>query len=427
MKFGIERRARSRKAKTGLRALFGGKPPDAREVGDRLVRLARRMFKDAVVDASPKRITLALHPTASPVRLLVLPDGDLELRAETAAVGPAYHADVLERVAPILEELEYVWDGGDGGGGDGGGDGSGGGGDGGDDADPGPRMLAWLAGELAAGATRVGMPAARSFLIDCAVQTAMGPRDAAWRAAVIADPARGADAFAWWDRAPGHRERSRALLAMWHEVAWREPLDDDERRVLERVDADLQAAHRADPELALPWREWDEVLGHLGEGGEHAAEVAARARAAEAAADAAAGADAAAEAPRIGYRRHPMEIELSGGWSLELSGAFVGRWEQEGDRWWATDGARVVEFTSLTAEAETDSDRLLAVAPEAHPVLERLASRDHRGRAEVTDDGDIHIVHGLMARAPHVAILTCKGARADEEWALATWRSLRNT
>ena len=409
--FGIERRARSRKARTGLRALLGGKPPDAREVGDRLIRLARRMFKDAVVDASPKRITLALHPAASPVRLLVLPEGDLELRAETSAVGPAYHADVLERVAPIVDELEYVWDGGD--------PAEGGVNDDRGDRDPGARMLAWLAGELAAGAIRIGVPAERSFRVDCAVQTAMGPRDAAWRDAVIADPARGADAFAWWHRAPGHRERSRALLAMWLEVAWREPLDDDERGVLERADADLAAAHRADPALALPWREWAELLEHLGTDGAHVTEV--RARASTFAAEA-----GEAAAPRIGYRRHPMDIELSGGWSLELSGAFVGSWEKDGDRWWATDGERVVEFTSFTAEAEPDSDRLLAVAPEAHPVIERLSRGEQRGRAEVSDDGDIHIVHGLMARAPHVAILTCKGARADEAWALATWRSLRN-
>jgi hypothetical protein len=390
-----------------LRALLGGGAPDAREVGERLVWLARRTFKGAVVDASPKRITLALHPVASPARLLVLPDGDLELRAETAAVGPGYHADVLERMAPILEELEYAWDGGDGDDG----------GDRGDRGDPAPRMLAWLAGELAAGATRVGMPAQRSFRVDCAVQTAMGPRDAAWRDAVIADPARGADAFAWWARGPGQRERARALLAMWHEVAWREPLDADERGVLERVDADLTAARRADPGLELPWREWAELLGHLGEVGEHADEIRARAAAAPA---------AAAAAPRIGYRRYPMEIELSGGWSIELPGAFVGRWEPDGDRWWATDGGRAVEFTSFTAEGETDSERLLAVAPEAYPVIARLSAGELRGRAEATDEGDVRIVHGLMARAPHVAILTCKGAAADEEWALATWQSLRN-
>jgi hypothetical protein len=401
VRFGIFRRARSRKARTGLRALLGGKPPDAREVGERLIRLARRMFKDAVIDASPKRITLALHPAAPSARLLVLPDGDLELRAETAAVGPGYHADVLDRVAPILEELEYAWDGGDGGD---------------DDGDPAAAMLAWLAGRLAAGETRIGMPAERSFRIDCAVQTAMGPRDAAWRDAAIAEPSRGADAFAWWRRAPGHRERARALLAMWHEVAWREPLDDEERRVLERAAADLAAARGADPELELPGMEWAGLLDHLGADDPHAALVRARAR-------------AAPEAPppqRIGYRRHPMEIELSGGWSLELAGAFVGSWEKDGERWWATDGARVVEFTSLTADGEGDPDRLLAVAPEAHPVVARWSSGEHRGRAEVSDDGDIHLVHGLMARAPHVAILTCKGAASDQAWALATWRSLRN-
>jgi hypothetical protein len=32
-----------------------------------------------------------------------------------------------------------------------------------------------------------------------------------------------------------------------------------------------------------------------------------------------------------------------------------------------------------------------------------------------------------MARAPHVAILTCKGAISDEPWALDAWRSLRNS
>ena len=400
MKFGITRLARSRKARSGLRTLLGGKAPDAREVGDRLVRLARRMFKDAVTDASPKRITLSFLPAAPPVRLLVLPDGDLELRAETAGIGPAYHAEVLARIEPMLEELEYAWAEDP---------------EGEDAGAPGPRMLAWLAAELAGGAARIGMPSARSFRIDCAVQTAMGPRDAAWRDAVIADPAHGADAFAWWERGPGHKERARALLAMWHEVAWREPLDDGERELLERVDRDLAAARRADPSLELPWADWAALLGHLGNDDEHAREIRARALPLSEAAPA-----------RIGYRRHPMEIELSGGWTLELSGAFSGSWEDDGGRWWATDGARVVEFSSLTADAETDSDRLLAVAPEAHPVVERWTDGAQRGRAEVSEVDGVRIVHGLMARAPHVAILTCKGRAADEAWALATWRSLRN-
>ncbi len=30
-----------------------------------------------------------------------------------------------------------------------------------------------------------------------------------------------------------------------------------------------------------------------------------------------------------------------------------------------------------------------------------------------------------MCVAPHVALLTCKGAHTDEPWAIATWKSLQ--
>ena len=384
MAFGIDRLARSRKAKSGIRA-FLGKAPDAKEIGERLPRLARRMFKSEVADASAKRITLALHPGAPPVRIAVLPDGDLEVKAVTSTVGPGYHADVLRRLAPILDELEYAWVV--------------------DEEEPRGAMARWLAEELAKGTRLIGMPE-RIFKIDAPVLTPMGPRDRAWVDAVIADPMRGADAFAWWDDGPGQRERSRALLAMWHEVPWREPVDDAERALIERVDADLSAARKAG--LDVPWAEWAELL--LYSGAEIDPEIRKRAGETEA---------------TIGYRRHPMEVELSGGWTIELGGAFVGRWEDDDARWWATDGDRVVEFSSLTAGDETDSAKLLAVAPEHHPVIERITDDMRCGRAEAYDDDGVHVVHGLMAAAPNVAIMTCKGSPDDEAWALATWRSLR--
>jgi hypothetical protein len=384
--FGIDRRARSRKARGGIRSLLG-KPPDGKEVGERLARLAPRMFKGGVTDATAKRITLSLHPAAAPVRIAVLPDGELEVTGETASVGPAYHADVIARMAPLFEELEYAWTS--------------------DEPDPKSAMLEWLARELAAGATRIGMPE-RIFKIDAAVQTPMGPRDRAWVDAVIADPARGADAFAWVDDGPGRRDLSRALLAMWHEVPWREPVDDAERALLERVDKALSAARKADPSLELPWAEWAELLMFSGQ----QVDKDIRTRAGD-------------REPTIGYRRYPMEVELSGGWSIELGGAFVGHWEDDDSRWWATDGDRVVEFSSLTAGDETDSAKLLAVAPERYPVIERITEDARHGRAEAYDDEAVHIVTGLMAAAPNVAIMTCKGNVEDEAWALATWRSLR--
>jgi len=345
------------------------------------------MLGDAVVDASPKRVTLELHPDAGPVRIVVQPDGDLEIRGETAAIGPGYHADVVARLSPVLDELDFVWTE--------------------EEADPRAAMCAWLAAELARGAKRIGIPAELDFQIEAAVLTTMGPRDRAWCDAVIADPSRGADAFAWWDDGPGQLERSRALLAMSLEVPWREPLDAEERSLMKRVDRDLKAARKA--KLDLPYAEWAELLAHLGED-ERAEEMRAR----------------AGDRPAVlGYRRHPILVELESGWKLELGGGFVGSWEDE--RYWATDGDRLVEVTCISTTAEHDSAALLAVAPEKHPVIERIEDGDRRGRAEVYDEGDVHILHGLVAVAPEIAIVTCKGTLADEPWALATWRSLRRS
>ena len=390
MGFGLDRRARSRKAKGGLRALLG-KAPEAAEVGDRLVRLARRMLQDAVIDASPRRVTLRLHPAAAPVRVVVLPDGDLEITGETATVGPGYHRHVEAVLAPLLEELEYVWA---------------------DDApDVRAAITAWVAAELRAGATRLALPEARAFVLDAAVLTPLGPRDRAWCDAVLADPERAADMFAWWDDGPGQAARARALLALWHDVPWREPLDADERALMERVDADLTAARTAEPALALPWTAWAELRGHLGDDEAALAELRAHAD--------------ADPAPPIGYRRYPLEIELTATWSIELPGAFVGRWEDDGDRYWATDGERMIELVSFTADDSLDAAALLAIAPEKHLVIARIDEPERQGRAEAYTEGTVHIVIGLVAVAPEVAILTCKGPPGSEASALATWRSLR--
>lgn len=385
--FGFERRARSRKARSGLRSLLG-KAPDAGEFADRLGRLLPRLWKDAEVEVSGKRITVDLHPFAPALRLTVAPDGDLVVRGDAGSVGPGYCDEVTARLAPVLDELDYAWDGGE--------------------LDPREAMLEWLAAELRAGAAQIGMPEGRKFLVDAAVLTAMGPRDAAWRDAVLADPRAGRDAFAWWEHRPGHAERARALLAMWHEVPWREPVEPAERALMKRVDADLRAARSADRELALPYAEWAELVGHLGQP-ERAGELRARATGPSV----------------IGYRRFDMDVELDGEWSITLPGSFVGAWDDAGERYWATDGARTVELINLET-TEHDSATLLAVAPPRHPVIAEVADGARHARAEAYDEDDVHIVHGLVAVAPHVVILTCKGTPRDEAWALATWRSLRH-
>jgi hypothetical protein len=386
--FPFASRAKSRKG----RGLFR-KAPDPREVGDRFGRLVKRMQGQSVLRAGWKgdRYLAELEVSAlvPAVTLVVGPDAELAISGD-ATFGPAVIADVAARVAPILEELDFVW------------------------IDEPPSLAAAQAAvcaklretlEASAAPVRIGVPA-RKFVIDAPVFTALGPRDAAWRDAVLADPSRAKDAFPYWEPGAGHAALARALVAMWLEIPWREPLDRDERDLFKQVDEDLRIARKA--KLDVPWRAWQELLRHLGIEDEDVDEHA-----------------KTASDPDIGYRRFDLETELSGGWSVRLPGAMVAHWEDDGARYWATDGDRVVEFTSLTAEEERDSDKLLAVAPEAHPVIDRFTEGEQRGRAEAFEDDGVAVVVGLMARAPHVGILTCKGG--EREWALSTWRSLRNS
>jgi hypothetical protein len=390
--FGVELAAHR---KAGWFRRGGGDP---RELARRLERMVGRMARGELDSAKWRNdrfvVKLALHPYAPPAQLVVDATGVLRVRAATALVGPGYHQRVLERVAPILDELDLAWE----------------------DETAARFDLArvqrdtgeWLAGELRAGTRVVGLE--REFSIDAAVLTPLGPRDAAWREEVLAEPLRAADAFAWWQPGPGTEALSRALLAMWHEVPWREPLDDDELALMNEVDADLCTARREDEGLALPWPEWAALLGYLGKTNALADEVRARADGRQ---------------PMIGYRRHDIDVELTGGWIARLPGAFIGSWRDDGARYWATDGERSVDFTSLTAQDDSTSEALLAVATPRHPVIERFASGNVCGRAEAYDEDHLRVVVGLVVDAPHVAILTCKGRAADQPWALATWRGLR--
>jgi len=317
------------------------------------------------------------------------------VRAQTVALGPGYHAHVLARLAPTLDELEYAWTD--------------------EDVDPTQAMCAWLAAQLAEAKDdqlRIGISDERAFVSDAPVLTALGPRDAAWRDAAIADPAKCADAFPWLEAKPGRAVLARALVKMWHEVPWREPIDKAEQGLLESIDEDLVAVRKADPDAPIPYADWAELLHWMNADPERVAKHR----------------ELANGAPgTIGYRRLEMDVELSGGWIVRLPGSFTGRWEDDGARFWATDGDRTFQFESLTAGDETDSAKLLAIAPERFEVIDRFAESGRAGRAEAHDEDHARVIHGIVVAAPEIAIVTLKGARADEPWALATWRSLHRS
>ncbi|HEX7700583.1 MAG TPA: hypothetical protein VF403_07680 [Kofleriaceae bacterium] len=388
MGFGIDRRARSRKGKGLFR-----RAPDPKDVGQRLAFLLLRMKGCSSRQAQTNDRFVAevtFHPKAPPARLVVNSEAELSVKAQTSTLGPGYHASVLAKLEPVLDELDFVWAE--------------------PEPDPAAGMCKWLASELATDdQVIIGLSEARTFICDAPVMTPLGPRDEAWRAAVLADPMKAADAFPWWKSGDGYSDLANALLAMWQEVPWREPLDNAETDLMEQVEGQLAAAKAAGV-TELPYPEWAELLGWLGRDDKAATEIMKLAGDRKA---------------TIGYRRLDMEIALSGGWVIQVPAAFAGRWDDEDARYLASDGERAIEFTSLTAEDETDSQKLLDVAPESHQVIDRFTDGDRVGRAEASDEDDFHLVHGLVAHAPHVAILTLKGRKSDEPWALKTWRSLR--
>ncbi|HEY4181195.1 MAG TPA: hypothetical protein VGM90_30330 [Kofleriaceae bacterium] len=387
MGFGISRRARSKRAKGGLRALFG-RAPDAKEVGTRLSLLAKRVLGGEIIsEVTTKRVTLDLHPEAMPVKIQVLPDGDIEVTGDTARLGPGYHRTISPIIAPLLDEMDFVWA---------------------DvEADPRVAMPEWLSKYLAGGKRSFGLSKEMQFKIDAAVLTPMGPRDAAWRDAVIKDPTTAQDAFAWWEDGAGRAELAAALIGMWLRCPWREPLDTEERDVMMSIDGALRAAKKLDPALPIPYAEWAQVRTYLGADKDRVANLVEKAAGAEA---------------TIGYRRFALEVEVDS-WRLDVPGCFVANDEEE--KYWATDGDRLVELVTITTDGAQSSQELLDIAPPKHPVVERMDDSERRGRVEIEADGDVKVLHGIMASTPHVALLTCKSNTGDIEWARDVWRSLR--
>ena len=213
---------------------------------------------------------------------------------------------------------------------------------------------------------------------------------------------RAADAFPWWDAGPGRAALARALVAMWTRSPWREPLDDRERDIMRTVDEDLRAARKAAGPRAPAGR-----VGGVARAPRHEDEEVT---------------ENSGRPIRSAIAGHDLDVELIGGWHVRCRRRWSAAGSDDGASYWATDGDRVVEFTSMTANDETISERLLAVAPEQHPVIATRADGTLRGRAESFKDSGEHIVVALVADAPHVGLLTVKGA--DDDFALRVWRTL---
>jgi hypothetical protein len=358
-----------------------------------------------------------LHPAAENLELVATGPGVLLASAKTSTAGPGYHAYLVELCERMSAALPLRWQPPD------------------DDAGTGDEtgyfvskdfaalqdeMLAWLRAlardllEVQGGDLAIGLPMDVSFEHPGFAKTPLGPRDRRWFEAVAEDPRRGIDLLPWWDagRTASHH-RGLALALMWTQVRWRAPHDDGERALLDRVLGALETAFQLEPHAAYPWSAWDELARIAGRAGPVTEWV--RRQAA-----------AAPSGPAIGYRRFPVRLQLTGGWSIRLPGSFSESWDDQGTLCAWAEG-RTVWFTSFTIRGTPP-------APDPEPAddgtLERrdgrLVSRAtlKRSQEDGADYWQLQTVSNLEGARAVCTI--CFDAERDRDWALETWRSLEN-
>lgn len=383
----------------------------------------------AVADERSPCLLVSFHPGSEDIVLMQRDDGGLDASAVTSGAGPGYHAHVCDVLHALGAAFGVVWDAA---------------GPGGEFVDAtgyfqtknraalDDAMARWLAALAvrirvltSAGHTDVALalPVGREYAHDGLFATPLGPRDAAWLDATCADGRAGFDVFPWAEPGIGANYLlGRALVRMWTDVRWRKPAVAEERDTLEEVVMLLQGAYDDDPARAYPWREWAEMLELLG--GESTLPVRAQPVA-----------ESAPDAPLIGYRRRPIRITISGGWSLVVPGSFAETWDEQGT-WSAWDGARTLWFTSFGMKDADGKDRLatveetLAGLPRLEGETTTFAQGSVRGTASLgrgrVKGVELQQLRAYAAVPANAAVLTSTfETGADPAWAYDVWRSLR--
>ncbi len=369
---------------------------------------------EPVVERDEDQARIGLHPAAGPIVVRV--EGDrIVLEADTGTAGPGYHEEAVRCAERAAESAAIVWSAG---------------------REPFDRarveaeLDAWLARTAAdiltlAGRGAVGfgilLPEGVEYAHEGVVATPLGPRDRRWLERVAQGSPEGRDVFAWWDAGLGAGYfAGLARVLAWTEARWRAPVDDRERALLDRIVTAIERAHGLEPSMELPWIEAAEIYELLGESS-------LRATRAGVLADAARGRGARS---RIGYRRGPVRLSLSGGWSLVVPGELAERWEERGT-WVGWDRTRTVWMSSLTAEGTRDTEAVLAGLPEIAGEgdvlrMERGPIVGHARFAIEEEDGRrVVVMRAHAACGPHVALGTIiLPEDADRTWALETWGTL---
>lgn len=373
-------------------------------------------------------LMMLLHPGAEPMMLSPTAPDELLVAAATSSAGPGYHifvCDLLRKMGQVygldwisdeddgcLDETGFF--------------------ETGDKARLYDEFNSWM-GALSRRVVELSRDGAKfhlampfdghQFDVPQPILTQLGPRDSQWLTSVIEDPTRGNDIFPWWEDGHGAEYHlGRALCYMWNAMRWREPLTEAEAELLESILQHLDSAYGLDPDLAYPWREWDEIIGFMGANYELSELIEENAEKAEI---------LLGENSLIGYRRKDVRKNLGGGWSVALPGTFVEEME-EGQTFLAYDETKNVRVTCMSAS--DNSGQPLS----AEEILHKIRVFDDPmsyerggvlGRAFFEkieeEDASFWMLRGVSAADGTFAQVTiCFETEVEQTWAMSIWRSL---
>jgi hypothetical protein len=375
-----------------------------------------------------------LHPSANPLEFVVPRSGRVEAAAMTSPVGPGYHSYVCELLTLVGKDLKIDW--------------------------KLPEqdkyscdetdffftgdlerleqcMLGWLRvvsdtivhslGQKDP-ALIVAMSFSHQYRYHGPVVTPLGPRDAAWWQAVNTDPRNGIDFFPWWSEgktAPFYL--GRALVRMWRDVRWRMPMGVKELSLVLGVLSDLTKAYQLDSTLSYPWVEWAELIDHF-------KTLAAKAGAkSEPALDAEIyrRAKSVPPGPRIGYRRQPVRVALSEGWSIEIPGEMREDKKDNGVLYfWG--GGRTVWFALLPptpnsrARSPEELERVWLLKGEKVDFRNDKVTGTAVFSPTVENGKNMWMLRGVSEAGAKQAVCSIVFLdRRDRDWAVATWKSIQ--
>lgn len=371
-------------------------------------------------------IQAVLHPSAEALELTFQEGGRATAIADTEATGPGYHTFLWRTLGRLGSDLSIGW----------------GTGDGppeeipDDQPLPPPDRAAIEREHLIAlrralwsiqaahrpnnGPHSLHLASETRFAQSGVLVSPLGPRDAAWLKAAIADPSIAIDVIPWWADAMNARYYlNRALCLMWTDVRWRRAATHDERAVVDDVLRLLRRAHPLDPTLPYPWREWAELIALKGDGEPLSDLVTSRVAA------------LTADAPPIGYRRHPVLV-VHQGWSLEVPGSFTER--RTADEWFGREAGREITIAAVATGNGSGALRpeafLDRVAGTLGPSVLRHDDGGVVGRARLETDASsglsTYVLEGFSAVVGSGAAIRVEFNDPDDwSWAVERWRALR--